>query len=241
MRMNSTSILSLALAASIGAVAGAQASDFSADAEATLGSHYVWRGFDVLDGVQLPLQPSVTVGHTSGLSVNVWGSWALLDRDNTKAGDEIDYTIDYSTDVTDALSISAGFIYYSFPEASAAKTSEIYAGASYAAVGSPSLTVYYDSKLLDDGANEADGIYVSLAGAHTLPVAGLDVDLGGSLGYGSSDAFDGLQDLNLSASTSMPVGPISISPFVAATFILEDLVNDDSVVIYGGATCSYSF
>ena len=241
MRMISTSILSLALAATMGTVAAAQASDFSVDADATLGSHYIWRGFDVLDGVQLPIQPSVTVGHASGLSVNVWGSWALLDRDNTKGGDEIDYTIDYSTDVSDALSISAGFIYYSFPKASAAKTSEIYVGAGYAAVGSPSLTVYYDSKFLDDSVNEADGIYVSLAGGHTLPVAGLDIDLGGSLGFGSNDAFDGLQDVSLNASTSLPVGPITVSPFVAATFILEDLVNDDSVVIYGGATCSYSF
>lgn len=242
MQRYSAKVLGLALAGvlSMGATAQAE-SPVDVSLDVTPVTHYVWRGFDVTDGLQLPVQPSLTVGHSSGLSVNVWGSWALLDRDNTKGGDEIDYTIDYSTDINDMLSVSVGFIYYSFPNASAAKTSEIYVGAGYATMFSPSLTIYYDNDFLDESGAEATNIYISLGGGHSIMAGDYSIDLGASVGYSSGDFFDGLQDINLSAGTSIPMGPISLSPFAQLTFIPDDAVNADSFEIFGGVTASYGF
>jgi uncharacterized protein (TIGR02001 family) len=215
--------------------------EVSVDADLTVGSHYIWRGNDFLNGAKMPLMPSVTVGHESGLSANVWGSFAALDRDKTDGADEIDFTIDYSTDISSDLGVSVGVIYYAYPNAGDDNTSELYLGASYAAPGSPSLTVYYDNEFVD-GSNEGSGLYISLAGGHAVPVGNLSIDLGASLGFGAKNDVHALQDLNLSASTSMPVGSLNVSPFVVGTYIIEDTVNPkDSFEIYGGVSIGLGF
>jgi uncharacterized protein (TIGR02001 family) len=211
--------------------------EVSVDADLTVGSHYIWRGADFLDGANIPLMPSVTVGHESGLSANVWGSFAALDRDKTDGADEIDFTIDYSTDLSNDLGVSVGAIYYALPNSSDDNTSELYLGASY---GTHSLTIYYDNEFVD-GSNEGSGLYISLAGNHAVPVGDLSIDLGASLGFGAKNDVHALQDLNLSASTSMPVGSLSVSPFVAGTYIIEDTVNPDSFEIYAGVSIGLGF
>lgn len=235
-------LLGLALAGVISMGATAQAeSPVEIDIDVDYATHYIWRGYDVTDGFTLPVQPGVTISHESGLSFNAWGSWALLDRDDTKAGDEINLTLDYARDIDDKLSVFGGFIYYAFPNVSSARTSELYLGAGYATLFSPSLTVFYDNEWLDKDGFEDSGFYFLLAGEYSVPAFGYSLDLGASLGLAHNDAFSGFQDVNLTAGTSIPLGPLTISPFAAFTGVLESSINQNDFEVFGGFTVSYSF
>ena len=61
-----------------------------ASAEATIVSHYVWRGLDMADAC---IQPTLTIGW-KGLSFNADGSMGLTNSDDNK---EIDLTASYTT------------------------------------------------------------------------------------------------------------------------------------------------
>jgi len=215
-------------------------SALTVEADATVASHYVWRGYDVLGGAKLPVMPSVTFAHESGFSANAWGSWALLDRSGTDGKDEIDVTLDYSRAIDDKLSASVGFIYYLFPNTDVWNTSELYAGVGYDVTGNPSLTVYYDNEWID-GSASGSGWYVSVAGEHGVNAGSLTIDLAANVGIASNSAFTGLQDFNLTASTSVPVGSVSLTPFVTTTFVFQDAVNSDAFVAFGGVSVSYAF
>jgi len=223
--------LSVALVAVFGlaAVSSAQIS-----ADLTAASHYAWRGMDVLGGAKLPIQPSVTYSHESGLSANVWGSFGLLDRDNgVDQSDEIDFTVDYSGAVNEQIGYSVGSIVYYLPSADGADpTLEFYGGVSAAVIGSPSFTYYYDTSLLDDG----DAMYFSLAGGHSIPVADYSLDLGAALGYNPDTSYD----LGITAGVPVELGSITLTPFGSFTYAADD-VNPDNTIIFGGITASYAF
>jgi len=130
-------VLLLALVAAVGAW-GASARAEEAPTLATYGvdlvSDYVFRGNDVYwsvwslskakhDAVNVSpaAQPSVTFFGPNGLSLNLWGSFAVANReDDTKKAflglgqnDELDYTLAY--DWSNRLgAFTAGFIYYSY-------------------------------------------------------------------------------------------------------------------------------
>jgi len=225
---------------SIGSVA--QAKPVSASLDVTEVTHYMWRGYDILNGAQFPLQPSAAVSlEDIGLSANIWGSYALKDRSTAKSLDEWDLTFGYSRDIAEGIGLSVGGLYY-YLNSSTLKTAELCAGFAFSgAMFSPSLTAYYDTKWLDDSTAESDGWYFLASLSHSVPVGGLSLDLGAGLGVGSNASFDGLQDLNLSAKTTLPAGPVSISPFLNAAYIFQRKVNPDSFEIYGGVTISYGF
>lgn len=241
MKQKSVFVVGLAVAMTLGLSISVRAqSALAVEAGATVASHYVWRGYDVLGGAKLPVMPSVAVAHESGVSANLWGSWALLDRSVTDGKDEIDVTLDYSRAIDDKLNASVGFIYYLFPNTDVWNTSELYAGVGYDVTGNPSLTVYYDNEWID-GSASGSGWYVSLAGGNSVNAGSLAIDLAANLGIASNSAFSGLQDFNLTASTSVPVGPVSLVPFVTGTFVFQDAVNSDAFVAFGGVSVSHGF
>ena len=105
------------------------------------------------------LQPSANISK-GGFTFNVWGNYELTDvndygpphGDGKNKFTEIDLTAEYAFS-WENFSFPVGIIHYLFPNTSAEATTEIYAGASYDWVVTPSLTVYQDI-------DEAHGQYV---------------------------------------------------------------------------------
>jgi hypothetical protein len=229
---------------------------FSFAADAALASKYIWRGINLDD--EAVFQPSVTVGY-GGLSFNIWGSMELTDA-NTYPGygtgegefTEVDYTLDYSFDITDTLSGSVGAIYYDFPNTGFDSTTELYAGISADVLLSPSLTVYQD-------VDEAEGTYVLAGLGHTLcewemlngDATGA-LDIGTSAAWGSSDHnnfYYGVDDgalTNWDLTVAMPLtyGNFSLTPSVTYSRLLDDDIRDnmaDDDNLYGAIAVGWSF
>jgi len=96
----------------------AQTQNFSVDAGGDLVSLYIWRGANVND--QPNIQPYISLKY-SGLQFGFWGSSVLThlnsNDENYAAGQEIDTWLSYSLELKDAVSITALFTDYYFPNA----------------------------------------------------------------------------------------------------------------------------
>ncbi|HPU86070.1 MAG TPA: hypothetical protein PLE60_12125 [Candidatus Latescibacteria bacterium] len=230
-----------------GAVLGATASAASASplritADVSGASHYFWRGYDLLGGAKLPVQPALTATAENGLSAGIWGSAALLDRGTTDGADELDLTASYSRPVVPGIEASAGGTYYYLPNNSIASTAELFASAAFVEIPfEPTLTAYYDTKWLDDSNAEADGWYFLAAASHSVSVGGFPVELSAGLGFASNSTFTGPQDLTLRAATTIPVGRATLTPFLSPILVFEDAVNSDTFGFCGGVSVNYAF
>lgn len=218
-------------------------------------SKYVWRGQECFDGSVF--QPSVGIAK-GGWSFGIWGSMDLEDDNNNSSEfTEIDYTIDYSGEISgvEGLGYSVGGILYDFPnnggDPETDSTFELYVGLCMDTLLSPSVTIYQDVK--------SDGTYVSLAAGHSIELdEDLALDLGASLGWGSdkySEAYWGaytddaaLNDLALSASLPLSFGEVSVTPTVAYVMIVDSDIEDgldaadaDSDFFFAGVSVSMEF
>ena len=128
---------------------------------ADLVTNYVWRGIDIYEGafaannedpssfqVTPALQPSLTFIGPGRFSLNLWGSFALTDRDEEKADlgalDEIDYTLSYAWE-NKLGSFDTGFIVYTLPNPRAGdNVEEVYFswGLPFAEAIGPSISHY---------------------------------------------------------------------------------------------------
>lgn len=210
-------------------------------------SKYVWRGIpQTSEGA---VQPSLTLSHSNGLSLNFWAS-EDVDRGEFT---EHDYTANYAWD-TDGLAMNAGYIYYAFPNTSYPSTSEIYYSVCFGGLLSPTFSVNYDI-------NEVKGFYASLAAGYSCPVAlskavSTSVSLGAKLSYPNShyNAFwfgkdkSGLADLYLTASMPFTIGKASVTPSVSYYTIVDNTLSEGlsgmglkSNNFVGGLTASYAF
>ncbi|HOT36638.1 MAG TPA: hypothetical protein PLT86_08240 [Candidatus Latescibacteria bacterium] len=233
-------VLAGAVLGAIVPVAGASPVSITADVSGV--SHYFWRGYDLLGGAKLPVQPALTATAENGLSAGIWGSAALLDRSTTDAADELDFTVSYSRPVVPGIEASAGGTYYYLPNNTIASTAELFASAAFVEIPfEPTLTAYYDTKWLDDSSAEADGWYFLAAASHSVPVGRFSLDLSAGLGFGSNSTFTGPQDLTLRAATTIPVGRVKLTPFLSPILVFEDAVNSDTFGICGGVSVSYAF
>jgi hypothetical protein len=185
-------------------------------------SHYVWRGFDMMDGGGA-IQPWATVElGVSGLSLGVWSSFCVLERDRLVGGvprsefDELDVSLDYALDAG-PLSVSAGAIHYSFfgvegfPD-KGSTTYEAYVGAGLSQLPfAPTVTAFYDFNL-------GDGFYLTFSGEQELPVA-VPLSLSFSMGYMDQTwrPKAGISDVNVGLSLPLSVGGLSVTPLVALT------------------------
>lgn len=198
--------------------------------EFDIASTFMWRGFDLYEN-RPAFQPSVTYAFgDSGLSVNVWASFILEDRDIDKELDEVDFTVNYDFQVSENVSLSVGMInygYYFLPDYSFknGNTQELYitAGLPRFILG-PVLSVYYDFNL-------GKGWYVELSVGRAIALTEkLNLEIGASLGYNSKLYIDdsGISDLNVSASLPFSVGRLKITPSVNYTHVyLEPLYYEE--------------
>jgi hypothetical protein len=174
--------------------------------EASLLSHYVWRGITLTDDPVF--QPAVGIAHDSGVSFELWGNVDLGDDNDT--GGEINETrliLDYRRELG-ALEIGAGLIEYLFPGTSFPGTREVFLRLRIDALVSPRLELFYD-------VDEIDGAYARLALVHERELRPhWTLALEGSAGY-ADDAFAigekaGLHDVNLELRIERSKGPLDL-------------------------------
>lgn len=190
-------------------------------------NEYVWRGANFTGDASFVVQPSLTVG-ANGLSVNVWGN---INEDTEKL-DEVDLTIDYSTEVG-PLAVSVGNILYHVDGAE--NTNELYLAV--APSGLPidaKVTYFYDY-------DEFDASYLILALGKSFDLADkTSLSLGAAAGYFD---FDYLNNAELTASLSYAFNDqLAITPSVLySTPISGEAKNalDDEFV--AGLTVGLSF
>jgi hypothetical protein len=225
-------ILVLALLVSVPSISYGEGGAEGA-ASVSIMSSYVWRGQEIHSDAAI--QPTIGVG-ASGFSVNLWADY------NVDTGEvvETDYTLDFSNSV-DKIGYSVGYIFYAFD--GAADTEEIYGVISYDTILSPSVGLYWDY-------DETESLFINLAVGHDFAVGAYTVSAGASLGYYSYDnAENDWQNFELSLSTSIPVGPLSVDPLVAYSVDLYDgsgKSNPGAIAplddeFYGGVALAYSF
>jgi hypothetical protein len=142
-------------------------------------NQYLWRGFVLNDSPSL--QPAATIGY-KGLSLASWSSFGY--RSPTGQNwTEHDLIVDY-THTFDKLSVSGGYIWYSFPavtENPLRYSHEFYGGVAYNTWLKPSFKYYRD---VDQG----DGNYFYFSGSHAQPL-GKGVVLNGLVGVGLNDGM----------------------------------------------------
>jgi uncharacterized protein (TIGR02001 family) len=228
-------ILALALGGMLGATQAAAQSPVSLFPIAPvvgvdLASTYLFRGVDVTDAPAL--QPWATVGlGNTGLSAGVWSSFAVADRDEVGALDEVDLTAAYNR-TAGPVAFGLGYIAYIYPSSTLDYTTqEVFGTLGLAGLPlTPALSVFWDF----DGGDDADdndvveGVYASLGVTRSFPI-GLPLDLGANIGWTDQDALrsdPGFNDVNVFAGIPIPFQRLTVTPTVGFTHLFEESAYD---------------
>ena len=200
-------------------------------------SQYIWRGYNI--GDKVAMQPSLTLGFgESGLSLNIWGSASLANRDSLKGADELDFTLSYDRTISEesGVGLSVGYVQYTFPSAdSDTHSEEFYAGISLDNAAAPSLTAYYDFGLVD-------AWYLTLGVGPEFPLdteGKVSLSLGASIGISDGTGSMGFNDVTFSASVGIAAGTFTISPVLGYSFSAKE-VNENESETWGGLSISFS-
>lgn len=230
------------------------------DLDATYVSKYIWRGYDLFDD-HAAFQPSVNLDlFDTGFSINVWGSIPMGTGSNGH-GDginiwqEYDYTAAYAysffEDEIYALDFGVNYIYFHFPKLNhMADTQEIGAGVAMPnllKIGDSALVPsYYAGKLwpTSSGAGDVAGGYHSFALSYDLAIPETDYSLSLFTDINYNDGLFGSDNdwshATFGISTSVEVGPVTVTPFLNYQASMDDSVNDEDE-LYGGISVSFSF
>jgi hypothetical protein len=201
----------------------------------TFNSKYIWRGQNLIGGPVVQPEGSLSYQGFSGIV------WANYDVDEGSEWTELDCTLDYSTSLgcvspdLNALSVSAGYTYYTFPNLDEGDEShEVYLAAELDVLLSPSLATYYDF-------DEGDGVYYEFGLEHAFSLGKPTLTLGGSVGYndgqwGYESSFSaGI----LSAGLEVPLTPsFSWTVSAAASLALDNQYDDE---FFAGTGIAWSF
>lgn len=221
----------------------ALAFEASADAYVAVYSKYLWRGFDLNDeDDNFVVQPGADIS-VGSFTVSWWGNIS----ENTGEMNEVDLVIDYSTDLSDMVSVSIGNILYNVDtnDEDSNTTNEVYFGATLNTILEPTLTVYYDY-------DEFDTVYTTLGVGHSIDLNDkVSLSLGATAsylnddenGFGTDESW--FHNLELSAGVDYAVNE-NVSVGVAALYSeplsddAEDiaLIDNESTV---GVSVSFAF
>lgn len=213
--------------------------------EADYASRYIWRGYDLVENNRPAFQPSATASYSptdaATVSFNIWTSYGVSVPDSKNEWDEVDYTLSLDYSLSDKLSISTGYIFYTFPtvdDSDNNDTKEFYLGASMALLAelSGDFTVYYDH---DNG----KGFYANLGLGYSKQASeAVSFSAGANVGYMSyteddpkrayytdknGEALKGLSDANFSIGAEVDMGGgFTLSNTLAYTIPLDDDINE---------------
>ena len=215
------------------------------DAQGSIGmaSQYVWRGSVQRGEPVVQGDLGISVG---GISASAWFSNSYPSVEPQFAGKnvvEFDFTADYSGSIG-RLGYSFGGIYYTYLYDAHSNFVEAYAGLSYDATVSPSLTLYYTAKGVQSGFYKTGDIWIDLA--LSTSVAGLDLSATASYVSWKADAINraivagldryrsGISLVQLAASKSIELADLTITPSVMVSLPVIGRSNDGNRYIYGG-------
>jgi hypothetical protein len=218
----------------------AQAEDtFSGNAYVGANSMYLWRGFNLSEDSNFVVQPGLDLSF-AGFTASIWANY---DEDSSKIN-ETDFTLDYSFDIKDAVSMSVGNTYFNLDEAE--DTNELYLTCTFNTLLSPTFSIYWDW----DQATET-GIYLTAGVSHTFTLMdNLNLNLGGLIGYNIenysvSEEYSNFHNAELNASIDWVVAnAVTLTPAVTVSMPLssdaEDIAGiDDEIMV--GFTASFEF
>jgi hypothetical protein len=132
----------VALMAAVFAASPAVAFEGSADAYIGVYNDYVWRGWNFTDmGLDAGENGDFVVQGGTDVSFDNFTVSFWFNANEDLDVNEVDIVLDYSTDITDLVSMSVGNILY---EVEGFVTNELYAGVGLGTILEPSLTLYYD-------------------------------------------------------------------------------------------------
>jgi hypothetical protein len=202
--------------------------------DAAYSGRYIWRGMPINEDPVI--QPSLNISG-SGFSLNVWGNIDTTDWGENEGGygeesgniTEIDYTAFYEHSIG-PVSLSAGFISYTFPNIGLDSTLEVFAGLGLDVPLSPAIKSCWDEDMAW-GAN-----YLSLDVGHSFSLwqsgeRALGLDLFAATAYANrefNEAYYGIENEgwhDWSAGLSLPLSlkfGISITPGYFHSSILSD-------------------
>lgn len=222
-------------------------------------SRYIWRGQDLYSDNDGAHQPSVDIAFPklllgTDVALNVWGSFPI--SGGHEDGEELDYTLSFSRDISDLFNVSAGFTYFDFPNTGqTADVSEPWLSLTLAKLPllpidvSLSGFIGYDLQATSGGPDE--GIYFSWGLDTELPLPQIALfQEGQTLALGVTNwGNDGVADLEpsslyateLAISTSYDLSGFSISPNLHYTISHEEQINDGNEELWGGIEVSCSF
>jgi hypothetical protein len=150
--------------------------------EVNFASAYIWRGIPYNNDAQI--RPSLTLEYQA-MALRIEGfvdTTNVIGREDNFS--EVDYTLSYSHDCTERLTVSAGVIYYDYPGVDFAADAEVFLQLQGRGPAQPVLTIYYDFR-------NVDGFYVNLGVSHEWELSAVHEDLflmaDTSLGWASSN------------------------------------------------------
>ena len=198
------------------------------DAQVTLVSKYIWRGFDTIADDRPAVQPSVTMAFgRSGLWLNLWSAVALADTDFT----ELDIIAGYDRSLSEHFTFSLGAGYFTFPSMphypdEKSTTPEAYVGMTACSFPlSPSLTLYYDFNL-------GDGVYATLSFGRDFQVKGSHIHsnilVGYTRQYRSIGVDPGFSDVCLGLSTDLSFQGVTVTPSISYAIVPNETINDEN-------------
>ncbi len=211
---------------------------FAGSLYGSVNSMYLWRGLDLSPDSDFVVQPGLDLSY-NGFSAGIWANY---DEDSSTIN-ETDVSLEYSFDI-DAVSLAIGNISYLMDEAE--DTNELYLGATFNILLSPSLTIFYDW----DQSSET-GIFLTAAVSHSLELMdGLDLNLDGLLSfnienYSVSEEYSNFHNAELSASIDWLVtDALTITPAITFSMPLTDDAEDYAGIVdetMAGLTINFDF
>lgn len=197
---------------------------------------YIWRGFDLLPDNHSAIQPALAIDlGRSGVSLSLWGSFALEQRDLFRSGDEIDMTLSCAVPLPEGWEMTVGLNHYGYWFADGFTFRDNTSQEIFVALAridlplSPQLSVYYDFNL-------GSGLYVSLAVGHEIRMSDrLGIELGGLIGFNSRQYIDstGFSDIDLYVKVPVALGRVILAPSLNVMVPLMDEVNEETEVWFG--------
>lgn len=202
-------------------------SEIGFQADASLVSRYIWRGFDTIADDRPAIQPSVTLSFgQSGVWLNLWSAVALADTDFV----ELDLIAGYDRALSDEITLSAGLGYFTFPSMpnypdKNSTSPEVYAGITASSFPiTPSVTLYYDF-------NVGDGLYATLSLTRDVPVKSKTIHISALVGYTRQyqdfGVDPGFSDIYLGLSTDFGVKDMTLTPSLNYVIVPNDTINDE--------------
>lgn len=220
---------------------------YSLTASTAINSDYMWRGFRLYRGVSV--QPSINGTYDTGdygkLGGNIWSHISAEQEPKDEKFTEIDYTINYSYDVS-MLTLSVGNVWYTYPTDnthSIKKSAEVYASVTTNEEAGlpiiPVFSVYHDYQAVD-------WVYYELGFSYPYENSALGEGFNMTpyitFGFASNaeKAYDknGFEQMTFGTSFNLKLGVIDVIPSVNYTKAFDDAAQSN---FWAGTTFSYTF